>query len=203
MNKLERYTELILNFFPSGLAWQKDQGSVLHKLSSVIAPEFTKVDDAAKRLILEADPRTTWDLLTDWESMLGLPDSCTHSSNSDKPTLEDRRRIVLQKLTTGGGSNEDFFRQVCSQMGYNGIKVRSFYPYRMGTARMGDRFTNHGWEYVFEVQSPNSLDRQFRMGQSRMGERLKQFGNPALECTIKKLKPAHTTVIFNFGTGEI
>lgn len=203
MSKVQKYTELILNLFPNGIAWRKDEGSTLHKLASTIAPEFTVIDDITKNMILEADPRTTWDLLTDWENMLGLPDHCSMQAPIDEPlTLEDRRRIVLQKLTTGGGSNESFFQEICRQLGYDGIKVRSFYPYRMGTARMGDRFTNSGWEYVFEVQSPLSLNRKFRMGQNRMGDRLAQFGNPVLECTIEKLKPAHTTVIFNFGTGE-
>lgn len=202
--KTQRYKNLFLSLFPNGKIWERREGSNLDKLSSVITKEFSRVDDTAKLMIEESDPRTAFNYLGEWERSLGLPDDCTciglDECSMESKTLEDRRRTILQKLTTGGGSDEPFFAEICRQLGYADIKARSFYPFKMGQSQMGDRLTNEGWEYVFEVASPIAISRAFMMGQSQMGEPLRSFGNPSLECTIERLKPAHTTVLFSFGS---
>lgn len=93
---------------------------------------------------------------------------------------------------------------------------------RAGRARAGDPIYNSGWQFWFSVIMDDLLVNYARAGEARCGDRLAvfedgeifkfarsgvarcgdrlvEFGNAKVECIIRKLKPAHTSVLFSYG----
>lgn len=201
---VEKYKGLLRSLFPNGWAWGIYRGSVLASLVDALAVEPARLEERGEDFLDEMDPRTTFEMLDNWERLLALPDECTPPGEA---TLYERRVRVLQKLTTGGGQSKAFFKLIAEQLGYDAdiIDVQNFQAFRVGTARVGDRLTNGttenegGWAYTFLISAPAELVRYFRVGQSTVGQRLVLFENDTLECVIRKFAPAHVTVLFAYG----
>lgn len=193
-----RYEVLIKRLFPTGWAW--NFGPIFRQLISALAYEPTRLEERALDFLNEVDPYTTFEMLDNWERMLGIPDECTPDGD---PSLYERRVRIIQKLTTGGGQSIPFFELIAQQLGYDVdiIDVENFQDFRAGYGRAGDPLSNNsgGWAYAFQVKAPADLVRYFRAGQSTAGERLVLFSNDTLECVIRKFAPAHVTVLFNYG----
>lgn len=198
----KKYLNLVKRLFPRGYAWDRiqDPDSNLSKLSDGYALELCKIDERANRLIEEVDPRTTNELLVDWERLLGLPDEC--DGNTDR-TLAERRTRILQLLTTRGGQNENFYKTLAANFGFDVdvISAEDQPPFVAGS-RAGDRLTNGNWRYAFVINAPADFLIRFRAGQGAAGDSLVKVGNDTLQCLMEKYKPAHTIVLFSFGTGE-
>lgn len=198
----KKYLGLIRKIFPRGKAWERifDADSNLSKLSDAYAEELERIHTRSNELIREVDPRTTLQLLPDWERLLGLPDQC---DNSEDQTVQERRTRVLQVLTTRGGQNEAFYKELASNFGYDVdvISAEDQPPFVAGS-RAGDRLTNGDWRYAFVIKAPADFLIRFRAGQGTAGDPLVKVGNDTLQCLMEKHKPAHTIVLFSFGDGE-
>jgi len=200
----QKYIDLLKSLFPQGWAWNIRRDSFFEKLIEALSLEFCRVEERSIDFIDEIDPKTTFEMIDNWERLLGIPDECT-PADSD-PSLFERRVRICQKLVTGGGQSPAFFQEIASQLGYDAdiIDVQNFKDFRVGQAVVGDRLSNGsstgtGWGYTWTVRAPAALTRAFRVGQSTVGERLQLFENDTLECVIEKFKPAHTNVLFSFG----
>lgn len=193
----------VRSLFPRGAAWRlkEESGSNLRNLMNSLAIEACRIEERALELIEEVDPRTTTELLTDWERLTGLPDECEPSP--ENLTINERRARVVQVLTTSGGQNAQFYVDLAASFGIT-IEVTDVSdqpPFRAGRSRAGDRLTNGNWVYTFIISAPASEATRFRAGLSRAGDRLLDVSNPTLECLINKYKPAHTIALITF-TGE-
>ena len=197
-----KYLNVIRRLFPKGLAWARvfDSTSNLSKMLEAYAAEIGTIDERAKTLITEVDPRSSLELLEDWERLLGLPDEC---DGTEEKTIQERRIRVVQVLTTRGGQNEAFYKQLASNFGFSVdvISAEDQPPFVAGS-RAGDRLTNGDWRYAFVIKAPASFLIRFRAGQGAAGDPLVKVGNTTLQCLMQKHKPAHTIVLFSFGDGE-
>ena len=88
---IKKYAGLIRKLFPLGKAWESLLESTLF---DGLAVEFGRVDDRTNELLTELDPLTSNELLSDWETLLGLPDECTPEGQ----TLQERRDQARAKL---------------------------------------------------------------------------------------------------------
>lgn len=211
-SKLQKYKRLLINLFPKGRLWRPNEQPVFDKVLESTAQELCRVDDRVKQMLLEVDPRTATDAesLGTWEDVLGLPDECT----PDGQTEAERQTQAAQKLTNIGGLSKTYYEFLAAQLGFPTTVVTNILPFVAGS-RAGDRLTNFfnntfvagspagmqlkevGWRYYFEVELPVTAASVFVAG-SLAGEALRTFSNPLIECTIKKNKPAHAGVIFQF-----
>jgi len=211
---LEKYTGVLRKLFPRGKAWNELRRDDLGLLSGM-AVELTRLDERAKDLLEEIDPRTSTELLEDWEELLGIPDECTMSLTD----INERRAQAGQKLAAQGGMTKSFYEGVAERLGFDAI-VTDYRAFRVGKSRVGERLSNnfdpdtdvfrvgrnrvgeslkiYKWRYTFEVNVEATDVTKFRVGIGRVGEPLVAFENPLLECTIAKLKPAHTSAFFTF-----
>ena len=212
-SNLEKYTQLVRNMLPQGIAWENVKN---HPMIEGLAAEFCRVGDKGAVLLQEIDPAqaTAGELLSDWFTMVGLPDECT----PDDLTDQDKRDQVIQKLATVGAINAAFYESVGLFFGFD-ITVTDHVPFRVGNQTVGDDLTNSlslrkklrvgegtvgdqlsvdGWLYFFNAELPLTANNPFRVGEHTVGQELVQFGNELLECTLKKLKPAHTGITFTF-----
>lgn len=190
------YRKILLDMLPSGRAWVK-QNSTLADLVDALVTEYCRIQERADTLLnVESDPRSTSELLTDWETMLGIPDECTDLA----ATQGDRQNQVVQKLTLVGATNAQFYIDLAATLGFV-ITIDEISRFLVGFSRVGDRLTNAAWDYYWIVNADEFLVTPFRVGQGVAGDPLVKFGNDTLECTIKKYAPAHTSPIFAFGGG--
>jgi len=209
--KLAQYRRLLISLLPKGFLWQPKDQPVFNKLLESTAQELCRVDDRTRQLLdIEIDPRTTDEALDQWEAFLGLPDECTPEGQT-----EDERRIqITQKLTNIGGLSKTFYEFVTEQLGFT-TTVTNRINFLAGRARAGDLLSNYfnrhfvagstagtllsdiGWRFYFNVEMPVAASTHFVAG-SLAGDPLQSFSNELIECTIKKLKPAHAGVTFTF-----
>ena len=205
---------LFYDLLPRGLAWNREVESNTYKLVSGLSEEFCRVEERLDDLLREIDAFQTFELLEDFEKMLGLPDECL---NDLELSFEDRRRLVIAALSAQGGSTMEYFENLLLILGYE-VEINDYVIARSGRLRSGDRLDgneqnalsgrlrsgdriyNSGWQFWFRVHSPTAIVSYTRSGIMRSGDRLATYGNSKIECIIRKLKPAHTAVWFTYGT---
>jgi len=180
---------------PSGPAWAVPADGTMDNLLAALADEFARADGRITALLDEADPRTALELLGNWETTAGLPDSCTGTPDS----LDERRTALAQKIAEVGGQSRAYFTALAGALGY-ATTIEELGPARIGD-RIGARVGGTEWSHVWRVHV--SLDaglpnaRVARVG-DRIGVRLRGWGSIDLECVIRRHAPAHTIVLFSY-----
>lgn len=185
------YLQQLQALLPQGPAWSREADAVLTKLLTAFAEEFSRVDSRIDALVNEADPRTTSELLTDWERVAGLPDLCTGIPE----TIAQRRELLVAKLTNIGGQSKAFYIALAAKLGYT-ITITEFKRWRV-TSRVNEPLNDADWSYAWRVNAAQDTVRKFKVT-GRVNEPLATWGNTALECVITKIKPAHTLVQFAY-----
>lgn len=177
----EDYRDQLLNLFPRGRAWARNITSTMAKLCHAIADEFARLDQREDDLMEEADPRTSSELLTDYERVLNLPDTC---SNTINPTIEERRAAVVGRYLGIGGHNIPYLISVASRMGY--------------TIDIIDKVTPHHYEINVHDVPITRLSVGEGAGHT-VGTALRTYGDEqALECVMMRLNQAHAVPTFTY-----
>lgn len=175
----DKLARMIGRLLPRGRAWNTSPSSTLYKLLRSLADEAVRVETRALDVLEEADPRTTTELITAWEGVLGLPGDCVDLAE----TLEDRRAAVVARLTAFQAQTKAYYVELASNLGYEITE---------------DDITEPS-THVFALSLPESTVRYFRAGANYAGDRLTRFGDELIECVITQYKPAHTRVLFYYG----
>lgn len=94
--ELEETTQQLANCLPNGRAWdnKNQHDSNIRKLIRSCAKSFNIIQTYIEHLAMEYDINLTSDLLPDWETSVGLPDSCL----TEITDLVQRRERVITKL---------------------------------------------------------------------------------------------------------
>ena len=190
---LEQYHRQLRALMPRGRAWPTEDGAALTRLLAGFSGGLSRNHNRAVDLIDEADPRTTVELLTDWERVCGLPDGC---SAVGAGTLTERRNAVVAKITSQGGQSRQFFIGLASSLGYS-VAIDEFNPFTCDS-ECEDPCCDEPWRHAWRVNAPEVTVREFTCD-SPCEEPLASWGNRVLECAIGRLKPAHTHVMFGYG----
>lgn len=192
----DQYLQLLRNLLPPGAAWPREDDSDLTKLLGAMADELATIHNRAEALIEEADPRTTLELLPDWERMLGLPDGCTELAD----TLQERRQAVVSRLTLLGGQSIAYFTAVALSLGYEDIAIEEFRPSVCGIAMCGYPLGGtHSIRHYWRVVVPGPRLTYARCGVSQCGDLLLNIDRADdLECLLGRLKPAQSNLIFSY-----
>jgi uncharacterized protein YmfQ (DUF2313 family) len=179
----------------TGIAWPTEPDAVLTRLLAAIADGLARLDERARQLLEEADPRTTWELFEAWEADAGLPDACAGAEQ----TLPARRAALLARLTGRGGATPAYLIGLAAQLGYS-ITIEEPQPFRCNGSECNvDLLNGPDWANTFIVHAPAVTEFPFRCNESGCGEPLLDFGDDLLECAIGRAKPAHTHAIFAYG----
>lgn len=134
--------------------------------------------------------------LIEYERVLGLPDSCVMN---EPQTVRQRIAAVMGKLNGVVGQSKAFYIQLAASLGYE-ITITEFRPARAGIARAGDAIYGDGWTSAWMVNSGEVSIFPARAGITGAGEALAVWGNKQLECRLSAMQPAHTILIFSYGT---
>ncbi len=192
------YLALLQGALPTGDAWPREEEAEITRILAGIAGEFARIHNRAGRLIEEADPRTTLELLPEWERVAGLPDPCAGNAE----TLQERRAALVQRLATRGGQDIPWFERIAAALGYGDIQFTTYRPFMCGISRCGNDRLMGGAKVRFNwriaVGGPRVT--RFRCGQSQCGiDRITNIDRAEdLECVFQRVKPAHTNLIFAY-----
>lgn len=188
------YLSQLQALLPRGLAWARSQSSTLALLLLAWADEFARVDSRCDDLIDQADPRTTTELLAEWERVAGLPDPCV----TIEQTIEQRQSALTSKLTMIGGQSRAYFIAIAEALGYVGATIDEFL---MMTCEDDCNAFLNGYDDLFawQLNLPALTGGVFYMDCiSDCNSALSSWGDEAVECRINKYKPAHTSVTFTY-----
>lgn len=187
----EHYLTQLRALLPPGIAWPRDDGDLGRTLAA-LAEELARVDARAWDLVDEADPRTTVELLPEWERAFGLPDPCV-----DQPdTYGERIDALVEKVTRIGGQSPAYYIAVAARLGYT-VTITEFDPFTFAST-FDELLYGQDWQFAWQVNAPEETVRFFEFT-SGFDEPLADWGNGPLECVINRLKPAHTYVLFAYG----
>ncbi len=203
------YTAFLQALLPTGQAWNRQENSNLTLLLDAFAAEFLAIHNRALDLLKESDPRSTIEMLTDWETETGLPDSC---SEGIATTFQERRQAILQKLTTIGGQSASYFRSIAEGYGYE-VEITENLPFRVGESYTGEEYIEGEYSrrqihltddtsirFYWNAKVLEPRVNYFRCGESECGiETLATITQAEdLECILMRLKPAHTHLTFAY-----
>lgn len=163
----------------AGTVLGEPKNSVFGDLLLIFSQEIARLHDRIYALMNESIPGLSVELLSDWETVAGLPNEFTPVGLS----VEERQSLVHQKITQGKGTNdgleltqnESFFIDYAANMGYT-ITI-SYYgtPFRVGVSRVGDRVGGSAVSYYWVVTGDY---------------------DSILQSLFEEIKPAHTIIVW-------
>lgn len=187
----EQYLTELQALLPQGAAWPREPGATLSLTLLALADELARVDQRAEQLLDEADPRTTLELLADWERIAGLPDPCVGGS----PTTAQRRASLIQKLTALGGQTPAYYIGVALSLGFV-ITIGEFLEHTVEDD-VEHQLYGSDWNFAWQVNAPLNTVGELTV-EDTADDPLAWWGNEQLECVLRPLRPAHTHVIFAY-----
>lgn len=187
----DAYTILMLSLLPRGAAWDRDPDGVRGRLYSAFAAEFARIDSFLSALPAERSPRTAYYLLADWEKALGLPDECSAAAE----TIAERRAIAHARWIATGGASPAYFKEVAKALGYD-IEIVQYRARWFGRRKCGERFGGEDMQWTWKVICTEGTIRPRRFGSAFCGEPFTRWGNHPLVCTLRRIAPSDTVVLF-------
>ncbi|MDA8092358.1 MAG: YmfQ family protein [Betaproteobacteria bacterium] len=186
------YRSALQALLPRGRVWPRNANSVQTSTLAGFAASFARSNGAAIDLLMDAFPSSTVNLLAEWESTVGLPDTCAGL----QPTIQARRTQMLSRLTSLGGQSIAYFTALAAALGYS-ITVTQFAPSRFGRP-FGAQFGGVAWAYAWQVNAASYVIQKFRFGADVLGEPFAAWGSTVMQCELQAAAPAHTTLNFNY-----
>jgi len=186
------HDSLIVPLLPKGPLWR---APLLLQLVRPVSDALARVDARVLDLLRESDPRTTVEMLEDWELALGLPDPCMALSS----TVFQRRADAVRKFLGNASMTPRFYIELLRRMGFDVMIVEfacATFAHPLDVPLTPEEAV-HTWSVVAPVDSV--VDR--RVGDA-LGAPFRAWGNERLECVIERLAPAHTQPLFVYAPPE-
>ena len=193
----DQYTDQLKALLPVGRLWNtfREEGTKSHDLLLALGDEFEEADKRLNDLKKEIDPRTTVELLEEYEEFAGLPESCAGGVDE---TLESRRSELHSKLTSKGGQSISYLISRAADLGYV-ITINEVRQSVAGSMVAGDELVSEENNiFAFQVNTVIENTHTFTAGESVAGESLGYWEPVELECLLSKLKPSHTFILYNY-----
>ena len=193
------YRAALFDLLPRGAAWPRNPAGVLGRFIAGLADNFMRLHGRSLDLLLrECFPGTAVELLDDWERALGLPDPCVTGGQ----TVAQRQAACVARLAGGFDPTKANFIAFAAGLGFT-ITIDTFRPFRAGWSSAGDALcgaahSESDWRFWWRVNAPRYSVGHFTAGHSVAGDPLRSWGNQLLECSLTRLKPAHTEIIFSY-----
>jgi len=160
-----------------------------------LALEGAALDDAATRaevLLADVFADSAYELLPDWERVLGLVPG-------EDVSVTARVAACVAKIRARGGLSIAYFEALAEAMGYD-VTILEYEPFMAGVGMAG--YPVYVAEVVFcwrvDVADADPPTWTYDAGESGAGDPLQSFGVLDLEEVFEDLKPAHSFVHFTY-----
>lgn len=187
------YLSALQTLLPRGRVWPREPDAIQTKILAGLTQIYARTNMRANQVIVEALPSTTFQLLPEWEATMGLPDPCAGVS----PTVQGRRSQVVARFTGVGGQSVAYIVAFAKSLGYT-ISIKQYAPARVGQSRVGQPLCGPAWAHAWSVNSALNTVTRSRVGTASAGEPLATWSNDVLECEMRSIAPAHTTLFFTY-----
>lgn len=181
---LEDFTKLLLSLLPPSKAgfWTRSINSNLYKHAKGCSQEFARIDLRIEDLLHEGLVTEVSELLEEWEKDFGLPENGYKLAD----TTEGRLRELHAKFLEYGRQDVNYYSDIAAALGYT-IEIEEFSPAFVGLMAAGDAVGCQEnifyWKVVIDLSCITSS---------------KLVNISKLIYRIRKVKPAHTMVLFDF-----
>jgi len=179
------YLEQLHALLPKGDAITQELDTDLSNLLLSLADEFARFDARAEQLLEEIDPRTTTELIAEWERVTGLPDCAAIG-----PTLGARRSDVVHRLTMIGVLTPQFLIDELLALGFT-VAITEFECFEVGFSQVGEELIDEGGWFFFDAITDELAVFEAEIGAFTVGEPLGAIVNDTIACHLDRLKPAH------------
>jgi len=179
--------------WPKGYAAPRECG-VMDALYGGFGAALADGESQTEKLFVEIHPREAEALLTDFERVLG-PDPC--GRDKQEQSLTQRQRRAHQRWIATGGQSIPYFIEIARNLGSE-IEVEEFWPSVANSMVSGDALIPEGEQFVWLVKLKLINPDWFITGRNEAWDSLFTFENSDIECVLRRLKPAHTTLIFAY-----
>lgn len=179
------YLAQLQALLPPGDALTRELDTDLSNLLLALADEFARFDDRMELLIEEIDPRTTTQLIAEWERVTGLPDCAAIG-----PTLGARRSDVVHRLTMIGVLTPQFMFDELAALGFTAT-ITEYECFEVGFSQVGEELADEGAWFFFDVFTDEVAVFEPEIGAFTVGEPLGAIVNDTIACHLDRLKPAH------------
>lgn len=188
------FLKALQGLMPRGRVWPRDPDAVQTQVLSGLAPSYARSTARANYLLVDSFPATAYELLPEWESTLGLPDPCAGPS----PTIAQRQAQVLARFVGVGGPSIQSLETFAANLGYS-VTIEQYSQARAGILKAGQPVNGPAWNFAWKVIAPPSTIVRAAAGAMAAGDPLAAWGNEVLECELRSIAPAHTTLLFAYG----
>ncbi len=171
---------VLQSYLPPGDAWPRDADTEQTALNRALSYEFSRIRRRVDDFFEELDPRTTVEMLEDWERVYGLPDAC-----STPTTLAGRREALQSKMLGGSDPSRANLIGIAEALGYD-IFLSEYKRADMFTcvSPCTDPLYDRSWMYVWNINAWPGED------------------DAGLTCTLEVTSPSHTLLNANFAEFE-
>lgn len=170
------------------------RGGLRDALLEAIAEPVSAAEADAAVMMDEVDPRAAVRLLPDFERVLG-PDPCGRDL-ADR-TVEQRQQMAHQRWTARGGQSIPYFIATATRLGV-AIEIEEYWPSVAGGLQAGEPLIAQGEQFTWTVKLALIGEWWFRAGQNVAGDPLGGLTLSDIECELRRLKPAHTQIVFSY-----
>lgn len=184
---IDDYRQVLYALMPPGPAFSESD-----LLLDGLAAEFARCHNRILDLITESDPRTTTELIDEWEKDVGLPDPCDDIFSIDRP-LSERRRILCTKLLTQGNQSVPYYQKIAKELGYE-VEIHGYSEHTV-ESRVDDSINGPDWVFAFAIIASEETIRDASV-EDDVDTPLRWWGNRRLECKINSIKQSHTIPVF-------
>lgn len=188
------YLKQLQGLLPHGPAWPKESDSEITRLLAGWSEELARIDARAIQLIEESDPRTTFELLSDWERVAGLPDTCVVAL-TDTQSTDQRRSALVGRLASLGGQSIAYFVSLAASLGF-AVTITEFHEHSVSDDVEHPMY-GPAWNFAWQVNAALNTVTEITV-ESDVSEAIASWGNAILECVFNRLKPAHTTILYSY-----
>lgn len=204
MYNKEELAEQLNKLMPPGTIFNNVKGSTCNLLFEALSSTYKSYLDSLENLPIESNPLTSSELLDIRYQEAGLPYSCDRTLPQ---TTEEQRFDILTAWRSVGGCTKQFFLDLLTGLGVQASIVENYSAPATATCvgacnlPLDDISKAWTWtiNYVDDAFIPGT---EFISGANTAGEPLgtvPTIGSVInkFQCYIEKVKPAHTTVIYN------
>lgn len=190
--------ESLIGKLPPGFALSK-RGGIIDALYKAFAQALAETEAATVAALEEISPRRADRLLADFERVLGA-DPCGRDQGAK--TLDDRQALAWQRWIATGGQSIPYFLALAKALGFE-VKIEDFWPSVAGAMQAGTPLIPEGEQFVWVVHMRVKNAWHFRAGRNTAGEPLGGWDEGSLECIFRRLKPAHSHVVFYYDNEDL
>lgn len=188
------YRDALLGLFPRGFAWFKGKGGNWWKLVSAFAVAFCIVYETLRQHVRESSPlgTTSFDI---WERELGLPRKGLEFSDD-----AGRRSEIYRIARRPGGCTVPYFEGIAALFGKS-VEIFEYWkdPEPFAEVNFGDDDPNFYWAVKMDIARS---DMHVCTCNDTCNDYLRWWWDDRLEAMFELIKPAHTKLVFLYGTGR-